>query len=118
MMLPIGNETLQQIRTAQERAVAGGSAAQRHVIASAGAGVAAIQHEFFGGQAAGMGFFVKQGGFFDHFRPARRRVNVHLNNAGVRCDQQFFQARITGRRVTFNDDRHFQGSRSGFNGAE
>ena len=52
MIQPVAEHALQQIRTAQERAVGRRRAAQHQMIAAAGAGVAAIEHEFLGAQPA------------------------------------------------------------------
>ena len=46
MVVPIAHQAAQQIRTAQPGRVVRRCAAQRKVIAAAGAGVAAVDHEF------------------------------------------------------------------------
>ena len=51
MVVPVADQASQQIGSSQERAVVGRGAAQHEVIAAAGAGVATVQHEFFGRQA-------------------------------------------------------------------
>ena len=50
VVLPIGDEALQQVGAAQQRAVGRGGASERHVVAAAGAGVAAVEHELLGGE--------------------------------------------------------------------
>lgn len=51
VMLPIGDQAGEHIRPAQERTVGRCRATEGDVVAAAGAGVAAIEHEFLGGQA-------------------------------------------------------------------
>ena len=50
MPLAIEHQALEQIGPAQERAVGGLQAAEHDVIAAAGAGVAAVDHEFVGAE--------------------------------------------------------------------
>ena len=47
MVVPESEQRLQQIGPAQERAVGGFRRAHNHVVAAAGADVAAVEHEFF-----------------------------------------------------------------------
>ena len=51
MIQPVSDHALEQIGTAEQRAVAGRRAAQHDVIASSGARVPAIDHEFLRAQA-------------------------------------------------------------------
>ncbi len=51
MVVPVGHQAAQQIRTPQERRVPGRGAAQDEVITAAGAGMAAIEHELLARQA-------------------------------------------------------------------
>ncbi len=48
MPLPVQHETFQKIGSAQEWAVIGIGAAHHHMVAAAGAGMTAIDHEFVG----------------------------------------------------------------------
>jgi hypothetical protein len=50
MPLPIKDQRLEQIGAAQERTVGRRRPAQRHMVAAAGAGVAAIDQELLGAQ--------------------------------------------------------------------
>ena len=52
MVVPVTDHATQQIGAAQERAVRGSRSADHHVVAAAGAGVLAVQHELLGAQAA------------------------------------------------------------------
>ena len=50
MVVPVGDQAAQQIGAAQERPVGRRGAAEHEVVAAAGAGVAAVEHELLGGQ--------------------------------------------------------------------
>ena len=73
--LPVQDQAAQQVRTAQERAVIWRGTAHHHVIAAAGAGMAAIQHEFVGPEPALAGLFIHGFGGGDAFAPGCRGVD-------------------------------------------
>ena len=50
MILPVGDQAAQQIGPAQERAVGRRRAAEHDVVAAAGAGVPAVEHELLGAE--------------------------------------------------------------------
>src|SRR5205823_14505672 len=50
MVLPIGDEAAQEVRTPQDRAVRRCRPSKRHVVAAAGAGVAPVEHELLGAE--------------------------------------------------------------------
>ncbi len=50
MVLPVGDQALQQVGAAQQRAVGRRGPAEGHVVATAGAGVAAVEHELLGAE--------------------------------------------------------------------
>src|SRR5262245_45666848 len=52
---PVADEALEQVWPAEERAVAGRRAAEYQMVASAGAGVAAVEHELLGTEPALLG---------------------------------------------------------------
>src|SRR5438874_1786366 len=51
MVLPVRNQALQQVGAPQQRTFGRCGAAQRNVVAAAGTGVAAVEHEFLGAEA-------------------------------------------------------------------
>ena len=57
--LPIEHQAFEQIGPAQERAVGGLEAAEHDVIAAAGAGMAAVDHELVGAEPREMGLLVE-----------------------------------------------------------
>ncbi len=114
MVLPVGDEALQQIRPAQERAVRGCRAAQRDMIAAARAGVAPVEHEFLGTETRLSRLFVERLRRGDQFVPRGRRMDIDLDDGGVRRDVQHLDARIARRRVAFDGDRCGNGDRSPF----
>ena len=50
MVLPVQHQALEQVGPAQERAVGGRGAADDDVVAAAGAGVLAVDHELVGAE--------------------------------------------------------------------
>ena len=50
----------------------------------------------------------------DQFAPARRRMDVDFDHARIGRDTQLLQPRIARRLVAFEDDRHIQRCRGGF----
>ena len=62
MIEPIAEHAAQQIGPAQKRAVGRRRRAHREMIAAAGSGVASVEHEFLGAEAALPRIFVERGG--------------------------------------------------------
>jgi len=76
MTLPEQDQTFQQIRTAQERAIGRGGTAYDDVIASACACMTAICHEFVSPQPALAGFFINGLGGVNAVFPVGGGMNV------------------------------------------
>ena len=106
MVLPEANQTAQQIGTPQKGAVRRSDAADDDVIAAAGAGVAAVEHEFFGAQTRLARQMVKLGGIFHQFPPRLGGMNIHFDHARVGRHFDHRNPRIEGRRVALDRDRH------------
>ena len=66
------------------------------MIAAAGARVASVDHEFFRAEARLARGFVQEIRAFAELIPARRRMNIHFDHAGIRRDAKACQARIRG----------------------
>ena len=98
-------QRFQQVGTAQERRILGRGAAHHHVVAAAGADMAAVEVEFFRGQADLAGFFVK---FLGAARPVRPRfcagwtLTSITPGSGVteKCEQPL----VFRRQVAFQHD--------------
>ena len=105
MVVPEGYEASQQIRPAQNGAVGRSVPADHDMVAPAGAGVASVDHEFFGAQAVFTGCFVQFGGAADHFPPVVHGLDVHLDHPGVGGDLQAVDTRIERRRIAFHHHR-------------
>ena len=73
------------------------------MVAAAGAGVAAVEHELLGRQPRFVGRLVEVGGLVDEFLPAVGRVDVDFDHARIGRHAQCRQARITRRLVAFED---------------
>jgi hypothetical protein len=108
VVLPVEDQRAQQIRTPQEGAVHRGGAAHDHVVAAAGARVAPVDHELVGAQARLACHLVHGFGGGHALAPAGRRVDVHLDDAGVGRHADDVQARVVGRRITLDVHRQAQ----------
>ena len=81
------------------------AAAERHVAAPAGAGVAAIEHEFLGTRRARRGLLGRDPSRFREAAPALRRVDVHPDHARVGRHREPVKPRVTRRRGALDHDR-------------
>ena len=114
MVVPVGNQAAQQLGLAQEGTVGRRGAAQHKMVAAAGAGVAAIVHEFFSRQARLMRDLVQKLGVLDQLAPAVGRVDIDFDDTRVGRDLQHFQARVARRRIAFQHDPDGQAGGCGF----
>src|SRR5581483_6238077 len=105
MIQPVSDKALQQIWTPKEWTVSRRASAERHMIAAARSGVTAIQHKFLGAETAQPRLFVEGHRVVHEFAPASCRMNIDLDNPGIRCDLDDLQPRIVWWRITFNKNR-------------
>ena len=105
-MLPVGHQTAQQFGPTQERAIAGRRPAQGHMIAAAGAGMAAIQHELLRPQPRLAGILVQPFDISLQLLPVPSRMNIDLNHAGVGGDGQLAHPPVRRRGVALDQHRH------------
>jgi hypothetical protein len=108
MVLPVRDQAAEQIRPAQKRAVGRFASAEHHMVAAAGTGVAAVEHELLGTEPAQMRILVQDFGNRDHVVPAVGRLHIDLDDAGIRCDLEHIQPRIRRRLVTLDPDRQIE----------
>ncbi len=101
----IEHQALEQIGPPQERAVGRAQAAEHDVIAAAGAGMAAVDHEFVGAEPAGAGVLVHRLRDIDGFAPGFRRLDVDFDDAGIGRDFEHIEPRVGRRRIAFDVDR-------------
>lgn len=94
MALPVQDQAAQEIRPAQERTVERRRAANYHVVAAAGTGVLAVNHELVGTEPRLPGFLVDAFGDRDTFLPAGCRMDVDLDDARIRCNADDIHARV------------------------
>ena len=73
------------------------------MIAAARAGVASVEHELLGRKTRHPRLGVKRLRRADQLAPRRRRMHVHLDDAGIRCHEQRSDAWIARRRITFDE---------------
>ena len=119
VVVPVGDQAAQQIGPAQERAVGRRRAAEHEVVAAAGAGVAAVEHELLGRRGrACLRLLVERRRLLDQLVPVARRLHVHLDHAGVGRDDEVRQPRIVRRRIAFEQHRHAERARRRFDGGD
>ena len=118
MVLPIGDEALQQIGASQQRAVRGSGASEGDVVAAAGAGVAAVKHEFFGSQAGLARFLVERAGGRHQFAPGCGGMNVDFDHARIRRDAEQAQMWIARRWIALDRYRNMHCARDTLNCAQ
>ncbi|CAB4583968.1 unannotated protein [freshwater metagenome] len=118
MVVPVAEQRFEQVGPAQEGRVFRSLTADDDVIAAAGAGVAAIDHEFLRAEPREPRLLVKGLGVVHEFVPLLHGMHVHLDHAGVRRDFDHLKARIIRRRRAFDDDRHFQSGGNIFDGGD
>ncbi len=94
VIVPEGDKAAQQIRAPQKRAVCRGGSTDDDVVAAAGTGVAAVQHELFGAETALPGTVIEGGRGIHHLPPAVHWLDVDFDDAGVRRDLQALQPLI------------------------
>jgi hypothetical protein len=104
VVLPEADEALHQIGAAQQRAVRRGRAAEGDVVAAAGAGVTAVEHELLGAQAREPGLFVEDLGVAHQLVPTVGGVHVDLDDARVRRHGELVDAMVPRRLVALDDD--------------
>ncbi len=114
VVLPVGDQAGQHIGAAQEGAVGRRRTAEGDVVAAAGAGVAAVEHELLGGESRQPRLFVHQRRRVHQLLPVVRGVDVDLDDAGVGGDQQLFQAPVRRRRIAFDHHRQIVRGGAGF----
>src|SRR5262245_34897963 len=83
MPLPVQNQALKQVGSAQEGAVGRGRSSQRDVIAAASADVATVDHELVGAKPAETRFLVERVRELDGLAPIHGGLNIDLDDAGI-----------------------------------
>ena len=76
------------------------------MIAAAGSGMAAVDHELVGAEAGKMGLLVEAARDLDRLAPTLGRVDVYFDHAGIGRHLDDVDARIGRRRVAFDLHRH------------
>ena len=84
------------------------------MVAAARPGMATVEHEFVGAEPDLAGVLVNASRDGDGVVPTGGGLNVDLDHAGVRRDLDDVEARIVGRPVTLDMDRHADFARSPF----
>ena len=108
---PPGDQTGQQVGATQKRRVGGRGATEHHMVAAAGADMAAIEHELLGGQAGQVGGLVELRGAAHQLIPARARMDIDFDHARIGGDAQHRQAGVARRLIALED--HLQAGLAG-----
>ena len=108
VIVPVGDQATQQIGAPQEGRFVGCGAAENEVVAAAGAGMAAVHHEFLGRQTRDMGSIVEVGGLVDKLIPTVRRMDVNFDDAWIWRHPEIGQARVARWLVALHDNGHLQ----------
>src|ERR1041384_2128912 len=74
------------------------------MVAAAGAGVAAIQHELFRSEARLARLFAENGSGRGERGPRLARVQVHFDYSRIGRDGEFGQTRVLRRSLALDDD--------------
>ena len=114
MVVPIGQQRAEQVGAAEKRAVGRRRAAKHDVIAAAGAGVPAVEHEFFGAEPRLPGIFVQAGRVLHQLIPTVSRMDIDFDHARIGSDFDMVQAIIVRRRISFDHDGQRQFGRRRF----
>ena len=88
MLLPVGDETLEQIWSPQKRTVCRRAATQGDVVTATGSGMSSVQHEFFSGQTGLPCFLVKNSRALLQRFPTFGGMNIHLDHPWIGCNRQ------------------------------
>ena len=98
MIVPVAHQAAEQVGPPEDRAVGRRGAADDDVVAAAGAGVAAVEHELLGAEPREARLVVEHRGLLDELVPAVRRVHVDFDHAGVGRDLEVVEPAVRRRR--------------------
>src|SRR5205085_11926522 len=84
------------------------------VVAAAGPGMAAVDHELVGAKPAQASFLVERTRHLDGFTPRRCGMDVDLDDTGIGGHLDQVQARIGRRQVALDMDWELERSRGRF----
>src|SRR5262245_43668965 len=105
MVVPVREQAAQQVWPAQKGRVRGRGTPEHEVIAATRSGMATIDHELLGNQAALMGSVVQMKRAIGKLFPRFRRMNIYLDDTWVRRHAEMIEAWIFRRFVAFQDNR-------------
>ena len=114
----VEHQALEQIGPPQERTVGGAQSAEHDVVAAAGPGVPAVDHEFVGAEPRGARVPVDAARDVDGFAPGRCRLDIDLDDAGIGRHFENVEPRVGRRRIAFEVDRQVEFGRGRFDGGD
>src|SRR5438128_7175768 len=86
MILPVAEQAAEEVGAAQNRAVRRRWPADNDVVAAAGPGMPAVDHELLGAESREAGFLVERGRVFHQLVPVARRMEIDFDHPGIRRD--------------------------------
>ena len=93
MIVPVADQAAQQIGPPQQGAVGRRRAPEHHVVAAAGAGVPAVEHELLGAEPRLTRLVVERGRLMHELGPAVRGMQVDFDDARIRRHLDVVQPR-------------------------
>src|SRR5436190_8429341 len=99
MMLPVGQQTLHQLRATQEWAVRRGSTSQGDVVASARAGMSPVEHKLLRAETGQTRLLVEGSQMFNNLLPVVRRMDIDLDHSRIWGHGKAPEPPISRRRV-------------------
>ena len=106
MPLPVEDEAPEQVGAAEEGAVFRRRPADDDMVAAAGPGMTAVDHELVRPEARLARLFVDGGRRLDAVAPACGGMDVDLDDAGIGPHLDDVEARVVRRRIALDADRH------------
>ena len=88
------------------------------MVAAAGAGVAAVDHELVGAEPAQPGLLVNRARHIDRVAPGCGRMDVDLDDAGIGRHLDDVQPRVGRRQIAFDVERQVELGGRGLDGGE
>src|SRR5688500_3780945 len=88
------------------------------MVAAAGTGVSAVDHELLGGKSSLARLFVKKLGALNQLIPGGGRLDVNLDHPRIRSNAEIAQTRVARWLIAFQQYRAMQLLGGGFDGGD
>src|SRR5262245_22842722 len=118
MVVPIRDETAQQIWPAQEGTVTRSRSAYDDVVAAAGTSMTAIEHELLCTEPRLTRFFVQRRRARYQLTPGVGGMHIDFDHTGIRRHREVIQPRVDWRLFALDNDWHAQRRGSALDGGK